>query len=1414
MFCLGFLNSCLNLGDIGPDYPATENEELVKRSCARMNKLTDLLDYDSFKWATVCWGWDQDYPEFYSALLKIDANSWDHIMVPFNKFFFNNKERRDRYLKRFNALDKADLLDDFANFLDTFTENNLNDLFYRILNQTLHEEDSLLQKSTLLKALEILKTEKESLAEFKKFYKATSIALEGDNKNLTPVFKDLISDKGFKVKRVAVIDQFFKWLSDVNVGYFDRYFIDSFISYKENDEGYWFYQWIRKLANDPGPFFKLLSYGNIFHPDAKIDFTNLLEMGPTFSCPASENDTAPLIINTEKIFRTFIERLSGDSFIEFIDFLNRESVDIRLGGSACKISEIFAERGSDIGSLMKNIFGPVRDKQVYHLLKRVHQNILNTELASNQENPYYLIKFYLSDFYQKVAEFNKYLIEDGEGKYLQVLVNIISSYSEKDYETFIYFTKKILESENLEVLNAFGEIWRSLDSIEKDALLNLLDSLFEKDLNYIGLLRFAEEFVEELDAFVPLLANSIAYDDSSKEKTLQAIYDMSQELKGSQALEDLRRIFSRQEILKTVQILAGVISSDKGRGPINPGTIGDNEFQDISTLLEIRDPDCFIQGTCQKELQCFDYLSNSERELGKYILELPLECKSIESDYFSIKLLQYLHRINEESITLGYGTLLTGEGLLGRDIFNESIKNFLSLKKESSPMGIFEVISFLKEVLFANEIGGSSREVGITALEEGLRLLRFLIEIEEGTDDDYITFLKNTLAQKTNEDIGEYFKNFSEILKYYSLSREAREVYQEGHSCQSMFPITYRVESCPDKESIKQNINRILSILKRTFEGKKSALELLLQALSPEHGLDIPFLTEDGEKTYINHVIDFKQYLLYAYDLLQNTETMRFYTGPVKKSDYFDAVITDAEQTDVVIREISFYGNYFGLFYLNATALGDDYVQSAKKVTKEFKWLSSCLNNRFCRFFSKISDIFGKTDLSAISKEARFWSLNAVNSVSSLIDVGNEYEHGGKIFKHDTFIKALISIFVQSSPEDVRFRSKFSKMADNYMERHNGEIILRLGEISAFQNIARFVYDRFGPDKDRLESIIFGDEFQRVNRNLFRGIPLELVQNSLLDVLNKYMGDDGSGKELNTMISLLVDWIEDLPYEKQKIVEEVIGDLIVIFSSLGPDNKDLDFMTFGDLYSLNNIWNYIGSLDNWILIAHDFIQNSPEGFQLFDVFDAIRDPIRFIRNGLSTRKLNFEGDDSDISERRKTFYTFINENFKIFEILMTKQSGIDLSAFLLKKIQQSPDVAWKIFDQTLRTWRKALRSMHFGPSTDGGGGIIENRKKMAQLANLISLYGDKGQFQTNNIRSWVASTSYPLINGVQNTEYKKLIKFIDYLLLSNNEQQTNLHSALDKILFTDYESLEAYIDEMYLFLDYFPPPSNSPPLTL
>ena len=1412
-------SACSDQGE--PDFSFTASERRVRHSCAEMNKLTNLLDYQSFKQATVCWGWDRDYPAFYSALLKIDPDAWNHIMTPFDEFFFNHRGRRDKYLKLVNEMERRGVLGDFASLLNVTTENDFNGLLHRILAQSL-DNSRAWNKTMLFEVMEILKLDPEAIAHLQKLYHATSLALRGKNKNLNPVFKKLVDKQEFREKRINVVDQLFTSLKNLNVGYFDRHFINSFLSHRDENDRYWLHQWINQLSDNPRPLFKLLAHGRASHPTATQDLSNLVALAPQASC--SVEGEGGYLLNFEVALRLFMERLAQGNRQELGDFFNRSLIDIHLTSELCNISGPLGIQAQDIRAIMRNVLHSIEDRDVHPFLQRVQQNIFTTEEHLNQRNTYYFINFYLGDFHQTFLDFNQYLISTENSHYLQIIANIAASYPEQAYESFVYLARRAMASDNLEIFSAVATLWQGLSVAEKSALLKLGDVFFAQDLNYPALMELLQGFVDDLHHLLPLLANQMAKDDGAKSKTLRSLYNISRELRGQKVLADLRGIFSTEELLKTVRLLAGAVfgGTEQGGGEgkqSGPGASGEERFFTVLDLLGGDHIACSDPMTChQEERQCLEHLATAQ-DLGQLLAGPLVSCQNIESEYFPVHLVQHLHQANRESQELGYGQLITARGPVGRGVLNELVGGLLRLQEGASPIGPVRALDLLKAIILERKHPESSESPGLGALEETLRLWRFFSTDNSPGANDYLTFLSNKLATVSDGEIAQYVQIFSGILEHYSLSRVQRKQFIARHSCRDMFKQTYRLGSCPEAQEIKQGVKKILTILKQKHPGKKSPLELLVQAVAGGHGLEIPYLSAEGEKKHIRHVIDLQQYLLYAYDSLTHSSTVRFYTGVDQKKNYFDSIISDAEQMEIVIRDAGFFGNYFGLYFLNATTLGWDYVASAKTAVSRFKHLANCLNNSFCRQLGgPLLDMITlkKFAVNSLPKEARFLSANVVNTAQALIAAGDEYKHGGKLFSHDNFIKTLLAIFVQSSPEEAQFRGLFSKMSDRYADIHNGMAILHLAEMSAPKNMARVVYDRLGPQKEHFDQVVFGDELQRVNRKFFQGIEVEKTQRILLGILHRHLGSDRAPKALDNVLEATVEWVSHLPYAKQRIVEEVLGDIAIIASSLGPDLEDKDFASFANTYRGQQLFNHLEFLEHGLLIAEKWLTTPGLKRNAFAFFDAIRNPLRFVRDGLSVRREPWEVTANEVSQRRKLFYRWVNESFNLLDTLMRGKDGVGLSAFLLEKVQANSLDAFQALGRAGSRWGELLSALHFQEGAEGmtPSGFSESRRSWGQLAKLLDFYSRQGRWRTQHLRGWVASiaASPRGSNASDSSQAPRSLNLIDYLLSPSGKQpQTSkLHSALHWALVADYPALTAYLEELLVLLELAPVPLSEP----
>ena len=1369
LFCVVlsvFFISCSGEKNSLRPYPQSFSEQKIERSCSRMNILSNLLDYESFKWASICWGWDVDYPHFYNAFLKINPDAWNHVMGPLDKFFFNDRSNRNKYLKLFNNLEKNGILDDFEVFLGSINKNNMNDLIFNVLKRSFDGGD----KSPLMGLMDIFSADEESLKFFIELSRATIKVLEGENKNLNVALKDVISEGAFTEKRIALVDEMFRALLDGGLNTFDRHFIRSLLSYKGENGEHWMHDWIKSQSQDPTLLQGLLTYEDSFHSGAKIDFSNILQLGSTILC-SSEDGRTDYLVDAEGVLRGFVTNLAAGDFISFLSFLNKEALNAHIADRVCNIRELFDEQGTSLGTLMSNVFGTIDDRESHLFFQRIHQNLLKTEKKTRKRDSYYLIKKYLGGLGREAQSLGHYLIIEKKSRSIHAILNVLAGYSKQDYTSFLSFIEILLEKENVEILRDVGEVWLNLKNTEKEYLVQIVDVLFKDDFHYINILKIAQVFIDDFRVFIPLLGDKVAKNEAVKMKTLSALLNISGKFKGEKVLGDLRKIFSRREILKTLKVLSGLAFS--GEQPlVGKSILGNNDFSDILGTGGY-DPSAL------SNLRCSNYLSQEKISFDDLIYVLPHQCSEIEDEYFPVKFLKYLGEVNQQATDFGYGPIFTEEGLGSKEIAGEIANAFVLLKSKGRIKKIIDSLDFTKKVLFLDKDSYPEEKSGISFVENALNFSHILFRDNSPSTQDYRSFLKQVFMETGDAEIFDYISNAAKILRNYGNYYYYEPRFHEKYSCRSLAPHDYRLSSCPEKDFIKGKIKRIVDVLGRRYEGKKSSIEYLLESIDPDVGLKIKTLSPKGEEEYINYVIDLRNYLLYAHDGISYSDQVRFYTGLNKKKDYFDSVMNNAQKMDVVVRDSGFYGNYFGLHYLNNTVHNWDYLTSVQKSLSLFKRLSSCVNAPVCRFISPIIGplTLGRWKIRDLPLKGRFWSLNIVNTFSTLTAVADNYSHGKFVFSYDRLMKAFLSIFVHSSPDEAQFTNSWTKFTDKYMDIHNGRVILDMAEMSSFQNMARFTYDRFsGYDRDEFHSIVFGDEFERVNKRIFKGIASEQSKEAFLNILNKHSKDNGA---ISVIVDAVVDFLAQVPYGKQRVMETVLADILVIISYLGEDHDDAVFKKFGGRYAANNIFNHVNSLESILLLARGFIENAPKDMEIVNLLHAIRAPVRFLRDSLSKRDLVSMGNvkPADVSARRELFYVFLNDTFQIFQTLMAQRSFVGFSEFLLGKATKSPEAFWKSLQEVLVSLGRFMTAMHYQ-------GEKKHRGDLFKFSDTLSFYSSEKGVRSKNLRKHIASMD--------------MAKLMDYFLQPSkaDKERTNIHTALRQILQGDEELLKSYMQRI------------------
>ena len=148
-------------------------------ACSQLSFNQNFLFKSNVEKLFSCTRWDLRFPHFFQAIKNIDKDSWNHFFQPLSKIFFENQEKRDRYLYLFKKLDEMDALDDFGYILTSLNEKNLYDEihdFYLCLSNADKEDCSkgghyFFTQKDLKDFLHFLNFKKDDFVNLARFFK-------------------------------------------------------------------------------------------------------------------------------------------------------------------------------------------------------------------------------------------------------------------------------------------------------------------------------------------------------------------------------------------------------------------------------------------------------------------------------------------------------------------------------------------------------------------------------------------------------------------------------------------------------------------------------------------------------------------------------------------------------------------------------------------------------------------------------------------------------------------------------------------------------------------------------------------------------------------------------------------------------------------------------------------------------------------------------------------------------------------------------------------------------------------------------------------------------------------------------------------------------------------------------------------
>ncbi|MCO4792703.1 MAG: hypothetical protein KC493_03265 [Bacteriovoracaceae bacterium] len=1393
------------------------------KACGKVNFVKNFFSHTNSLNLFQCTGWNGAYPDLYKAVQNIGAKDWNHVFGPFGREFFDNRVRRDRIFRHVKQLDAVNGLDDLGRVMTALNETNFYDslsiLFECAENinskKCKDRKPNTMTKSQIKDLFKFLIIDSDLYGHSANVVKNATAAIGDEAEPLRIEVLKFYKNKDFVKLRLSLVTRL---LNSVfrGIGEDERKFMAKiFFTITKEDGKPWLHKWFTNGKLTEERFNRLFKYPVSTNPSFIKDslaLNNAFEKD--LVCESSEGDQYVKIDVREHLL-TFLEKLSRSNFEEFQKYALQNTATLISARPFCPILGDFKSRISfyegdrvvseeyslDFVNLISSLGDFLGEETNFELIK-----ILTT--ASRGENPskiLYVLEFLSGETFQSFNELNKVILRESEGFYPLVL-KIIKNINDNIYSQVGAIALTLMEDENESQFKALASIWNFWTQEERNFLFKFIDRHLDDETNYVALFNFYSKMLNELPGVIDSISKEVAGSDEALDKTYESIRTIVTQLSGKRVLSDFKGFFSRDQILRTIQVISrGALINGPGLANFEVDYVDDYVRAARKTPFEY---DWISTGVPTGNIvECIKKLSNPDETFYSLVRNLPRKCKEVKKHEITIRMFSWLDAIDkdyhskrsrgEESKGLFDEVGIMSPAMLGTNI---GILKTIQDNFSEDGKGFKYFTGVLRKYLFDLKLELNGEKGLLKGIEKSLgQLSRYFYKFRDDGRFHRSYIIKEFAVKKEWENKNKLFKSFSKVLKDYDSWIENKkdvqattikdEVQPKEYQCENYQNLNIGNNACPDRGEVKTRVKTLLELLARNNQKNyPTGIGQLVRSAIPDQGLRVPF--DRDEQTLKRMTLKETMEMMYKLtdkSLDINKKQVPFYPegvrpNKVEPEDYLQ-VMTTMERIEVTIREVRFDMNYLGAHYHNSVARSIDYNKTVAGKGKLFK---TCMKLRFCgKFFSRDQYRMG---------------INSIEAYYGLYDA-NAYED----FGYGDYMKGLLSIVVGSSSKisakDTVVRTKVGRkeisipflQTKRQLKKHNGVILTELGMLSAFSNGGRVTRDRVGRTPEELKEFLEDKSFNLVNEKILEGFTAKGGEESAIRLLNNLVKT--KTKDGNLVHEDIIDFMADLSYGEQRFVERTISDMMVVFSYVGvpswiPKNKDLtpDYKR----YVRSNYFNISNYLDEIVKLYPVLIETFPkreDGSKItgMDLLKGIASPLKFLRTGLE-------------SEAKSEYYFIVNEMFLgLNKFLFSQDSQSKLSGIqmILEFISEKDEM--EDFQGNIRSFYSVLYQMH-QPKQKGS---------FKELADKLSLFSESKKINFEAFRQYLNHTTREE-NCFQedgrseqcttNTHYDEFAKLSSYVLEKNEHGKTNLRRGLIKILVDETEDIISLIEEFTPYL--------------
>lgn len=1391
---LFFLTSCSKQDASGvKDTIFTGSQEISRlQACTRVNFSVKVLEHQNLIWMFDCLLWNKEFPEMYKSLKQVSAQSWNHIFLPLDQEYITNQARRDRFFQQIKILDSKGSLDDLGNVIVALNETNyfdsLNLMFECVNNpassKCVARKNHLISKKELKDILDVFKLNPTLVTNFASVLKNANTVMVGRQAQIRDEVRKFNGSKEFIAARVEFVDGFAeKILAGLSID--DREFIAKFLMSKSRTNNTnWLHSWLNssELTNDK--FKSLLVYPLITNPKLVQEVNAIkyyYDNGMVCTYRDDQRVNESISFDFTATTNDYVGVLKNKGLQDFFDYTATTIAGMKMASEACQ-QVLENEFNVNFLTALNKLSRLLNEKKYYELFKYALWMTNETKLSSSFEKDQYLLNFLTTSLFKGMLSVNSSIYKNNEAFY-PLAFNIAKDIDPTSYERLGSILLEISRKENDHIGQGLARFWDFYNLEEKNFLFRFVDRHFDQETNFVDLFEFYATVLEEYEAVGPVLYENYASDELKKEMSYVALAEIVGHLDGVAIQEDFKKFFTRDHILKILQILSsGMQIPQEAQDHLNV-----KNTQNYYVLAETNDyyydvtPDYTQSKTHQELLECLDIMSKTEKGFYQLVLEYPEQCQKSAADTFSMKLFGWIHDVNED-----YRTVKKQE----ENLFDN--KGILSPRMLSGTLAVAKVV----DVTVGDKYGKGGLSYFMTSLKEhlygkgleslvlnGLNVFSdFMGQVKE-KGEIHRNALVKLFAKNSNfsasrlffKDVSGLFSKYvtwtqNKELEKYNQARADKITYKKEFSCEAvMNPFIY-ADSCPNKELVKKHLKNIFKLMTNIYEKpQKSGIHHLVKSMRADTGIKIPY--QAGKQRA--HVVSLGETFKYLYDTTDRSMKINNIETYYQNKDWKEKriVMTTLERVEIVIRDVKFKNNYLGAGFLNGVVRAPSYDEEVR-YRKDL--MSKCISIPKVRCFRKMTD------------DEKRQADNALISFDSLLDVNNGRGLEPRL-KYGAYLQAFEQTLVASSAWDAQ-EVKLLPLKDELLQFHNGRVLGEMTMINLWSNTGRLVRDRLGRTRADFDRFINGD-MKRIDDAIFRGFDLNEAGDIGNRLFKKLINPDASGK---IPMDQVIDWASGLNYDETRVAQEVLGRTLLLSTYLGSpkdvfgvDSKNQRFNSYAD----NNLYEILKMseilIDNFQTLLNAF----PGNYKLVDALDVANNALIFINTEL--KKSN--------NPEENLAYRVVNEAFNILQAILfdeqsehgwylvndTKVKGLDL---FTSYITNTKNVT-KLYEMAKASYNYVNR-LH-----------DNNAESLGNLSREMSKLVEKDELNFSPLQNYLLFTTNreaclsANMACTTNSHYDELMKIVDYLLVKEGNQY-NFQKMNQKIFVENIDQVNKLFDEL------------------